>query len=166
MSLSKTEELFAMKKSVFVCGLLISLGLLFSCGSTPPAEAPEPPPQAQGSPPKREPANFEEAQARAKSAMEKAQSIKANVSVKTQYEAAFSLYTEAESLAAAGSANGIKKYLEAETAFLAAYDAALAKREEAQRQLSRAREAIKAVEADASELDRQQAEDRNQGGSR
>jgi hypothetical protein len=98
--------------------------------------------------------------------MEKAQSVKANVSVKTQYEAAFSLYTEAESLAAAGSAGGIKKYLEAETAFLAAYDEALVKREEAQRQLSRAREAIKAVEADASELDRQQAEDRNQGGPR
>jgi hypothetical protein len=95
--------------------------------------------------------------------MEKAKSIKAEVSVKARYNTALSAYTEAESLAAAGSAGGIEKYLEAEAAFLAAYDEALVKREEAERQLSRAREAIKTVEETAAEFDREQTEDRRQG---
>jgi hypothetical protein len=98
--------------------------------------------------------------------MEKAKSVKADVSVKAHYEAAFSSYTEAESLAAADSIDGIKKYLEAETAFLEAHDEALVKREEAQRQLSRAREAIKSVEDNAAEFERQQAEDQKQGNPR
>ncbi|MDR2068787.1 MAG: hypothetical protein LBP71_02845 [Spirochaetaceae bacterium] len=110
--------------------------------------------------------DFTEAKARAVSAMDKAKSVKADVSVKARYNAAFSTYTEAESLAAAGSPDGIGKYLEAETAFLTAYDEAVVKREEAQRQLSRAREVIKTVEDDAAEFDRQQAEDNRQGTSR
>jgi hypothetical protein len=90
--------------------------------------------------------------------MNKAGSIKAEIAVKARYDAAFSVYTEAESLEAAGSADGIGKYLEAETAFLAVYDEATAKREEAQRQLSRARDAIKTAEDAAAEFDREQAE--------
>jgi glycerol dehydrogenase-like iron-containing ADH family enzyme len=95
--------------------------------------------------------------------MDKAKSVKAEVSVKARYDAAFSVYTEAESLAAAGSADGIGKYLEAETAFLAAHDEAKAKREEAQLQLSRARDAIKTVENDAANFDREQSEDNQKG---
>ncbi|MDR2758691.1 MAG: hypothetical protein LBB78_04870 [Spirochaetaceae bacterium] len=156
-----------LKKSGF---LLILLGFLFSCASPPPPEtpavppqAPAVPPQAPAAPPRQESPDFKEARARAVSAMDKAKSVKADISVKTRYNTAFSAFTEAESLAAAGSAGGIGKYQEAETAFLAAHDEAIIKREEAQRQLSRAREAIKTVEDNAAEFDRQQAEDRRQG---
>ncbi|MFP3091326.1 hypothetical protein LQZ21_13475 [Treponema sp. TIM-1] len=145
-------------------GLLLVLGgFLFSCASPPPPETTAPPPQAPAKAPPQEKMDFAEAKARAVSAMDKAKSVKADVSVKDHYTTAFSTYTEAESLAAVGSADGIGKYLEAETAFLAAHDEAIAKREEAQRQLGRAREAIKTVEDEATEFDRQQAEDRRQG---
>jgi hypothetical protein len=97
--------------------------------------------------------------------LEQAKSVKADVSVKAHYDAAFSAYTEAESLEAAGSGDGIKKYFDAETAFLAAYEEALAKREEARQQLSRAREAIKSVEDEAAEFERQRTEIPEQGGA-
>ena len=136
-----------MKKHILLVWLLICLGLLFSCASQPPPKTPD----------------FADAKARAVSAMEKAKSVKAEISVKTRYDAAFSVYTEAGSLEAAGSADGIGKYLEAETAFLAAYDEAKAKRDEAQRQLSAARDAIKTVEDEAAEFDREQNEGGRQG---
>jgi hypothetical protein len=151
--------------------VLLVLVALFSCASSPPPpppqtsapQTPASPPQPQKTPSQQQPIDFTAAKAQAVSAMDKAQSVKADVSVKARYNAAFTTYTEAESLADAGSASGIEKYLEAEKAFLAAYNEAVAKREEAQRQLTRARDAIKAVEDEAAEFDRQQAEDRRQG---
>jgi hypothetical protein len=176
---------FRMKKSIFrgsnlfqttgrlkKSGLfVVLLGFLFSCASSPPQERPAPPPPPPAESPAPPPAapdrqkttDFTEAKARAVSAMDKAKSVKADVSVKARYNSAFSAYTEAESLAAAGSTGGIEKYLEAETGFLAAHDEAIAKREEAQRQLLRAREAIKTAEDTAAEFEREQAEDRRKG---
>jgi hypothetical protein len=90
--------------------------------------------------------------------MEQAKAVKADVSVKAQYAAGVSAYTEAEALAASLSPGSAEKYHQAETAFLSAYDQALVKREEAERQLARAREAIKTAEENAAEFDRLQAE--------
>jgi hypothetical protein len=155
-----------LKKSL----VLLVLLALCSCASSPPpppqtpaTQTPAPPPEPQKTPSPQQPIDFTAAKAQALSAMDKAKSVKADVSVKARYNTAVTAYTEAESLAAAGSAGGIEKYLEAEKAFLAAYDEAVAKREEAQRQLTRARDAIKAVEDESAEFDRQQAEDRRQG---
>jgi hypothetical protein len=152
-------ELFIrMKKNVLFVWLLVFLGFFSSCVSPSPPETAKPPPQTQAPPEKQETPDFTEAKARAMSAMDKARSVKAEVSVKASYDAAFSAYTEAESLEAVGSAGGIGKYLEAETAFLTAYDEAKVKQEEARRQLSRARDAIKTVEDAAAEFDREYAE--------
>jgi hypothetical protein len=84
--------------------------------------------------------------------------FKANVSLKDRYQAVQGIFSEAETLAAAQSPQGIDKYLEAEKGFLECYEQARTLREEAQRQLSRARDAIQEVETGAAEFDREQAE--------
>jgi hypothetical protein len=166
----KKELLVRMKKNVLILFLAIALGTLFSCGSAPPAAPPASPPLPQtpprADPPPQQTEDFAEARVRAVNAMEKAKSVKADVSVKAQYAIAVSAFTEAESLAASLSPGSIKKYLEAETAFLLAHDQSLVKREEAERQLARAQEAIKTAEENAAEFDRLQAEAQKQEGNR
>jgi hypothetical protein len=89
---------------------------------------------------------FPEEQDRATEAMNRARSIKANVEFKEEFEAAQALFDEAESLKAVSEEESARKYLEAETRFRAAYETAAAKRNEAQRQLDLALEAIKSLE--------------------
>jgi hypothetical protein len=138
------------KKRIFGVFMAAAAGIFFSCASAPaPAEKPA-----------EEPMNFGTAKARALAAREKALEIKANVSLKDRYQAVQGIFSEAETLEASQSPQGIDKYLEAEKGFLDCYEQARILREEAQRQLSRARDAIKEVEADAAELDREQAEER------
>jgi hypothetical protein len=142
------------RKRIFGVFIAAVAGIFFSCASAPP------PPEK----PAEEPMNFGTAKARALAAREKALEIKANVSLKDRYQAVQGIFSEAETLEASQSPQGIDKYLEAEKGFLDCYEQARVLREEAQRQLSRARDAIKEVETKAAELDRNQAEERREGG--
>jgi hypothetical protein len=84
-------------------------------------------------------------------------SIKANIASAVLFDAAQTVLDEAESLAgsttAATAGSVTEKFAEAEKGFLAAYDDAYIKREEARKQLELAREAIKRVEDEASLAD-------------
>jgi hypothetical protein len=84
------------------------------------------------------------------------------VAVKTAFDEAMKIYDRAESLAASGSAAGGASagaaYLEAEKNFLAAYEATLAKREQAEKQLALAREAVKQAEETAAAFEAGQEE--------
>jgi hypothetical protein len=137
-----------MKKCIFGMFVWAVAGIFFSCASAPPPEAP--------AEEVRETVNFETAKARAVAARDKAREIKADVSLTDRYHAVEGIFAQAETLEASQSPQGIDKYLEAEKGFLECYEQARALREEAQRQLSRAREAIKEVEAEAAELSREQ----------
>jgi hypothetical protein len=95
-------------------------------------------------------------------AREKALSIKANIASAGLFDAAQAILDEAESLAGSATAGSItaatagsvtEKFAGAEKGFLAAYDDAYIKREEARKQLELAREAIKRVEDEASLAD-------------
>jgi hypothetical protein len=141
------------KKRIFGVLMAAAAGIFFSCASAPPpAEKPA-----------EEPMNFGTAKARALAAREKALEIKANVSLKDRYQAVQGIFSEAETLEASQSPQGVDKYLEAEKGFLDCYEQARVLREEARQQLSRARDAIKEVETDAAELDREQAEEHRGG---
>ena len=128
---------------------LLVLLAFFSCKSAPATPPPESPP----------PAATKSEKDRATEAMNKAKSIKAEVGAKAEYDQALTRYNSAES-----GTNANAEYLEAEKLFLAAYDAAFAKRQEAARQLELAKQAIKTVEADAAELEAQQKAEAEQGG--
>ena len=120
---------------------LVSIVFLFSCASGPAAET----------------VDLATAQSRAAAALEKAKSVKADVAVKPEFGRAQASYSEAQGMA--GNV-AIPKYLEAEGLFLAAHDAAVAKRTEAQKQLEKARADIKAVEDEETRLKQ------DQGGAR
>jgi hypothetical protein len=142
--------------------LLFTLfALIIACKSAPPETAPEPvptpsePARAEPAPSPPPPPSTDGAaeRNRALEAMNKAKSIKADIAVKDEFNAAQNLFDEGEALLASSSGGAAQKYLEAETRFLAAYDSAYAKREEALRQLNLARQAIKSVEDDAAAYD-------------
>jgi hypothetical protein len=86
-------------------------------------------------------------------ARERALSIKANVASASLFDPAQALLDEAESLAgsatAATAGSIAEKFAEAEKGFIAAYDDAYIKREEARKQLDLAQEAIRRVETEA-----------------
>jgi hypothetical protein len=130
------------------------LMIFFSCASAPPPEEPPPAPAPVGAPEEPAPAPVEERQepdpappdvtaerARALEAKQKALSIKAEIAVAEAFSAAQSVLDDAE--ASASGASGPEKFLDAEKQFLAVYDEAYVKREEAQRQLDLAREAVR-----------------------
>jgi hypothetical protein len=134
---SKFEELEgSMRKTYLFLLSFISIVLLFSCASAPTTEV-----------------DLATAQGRASSAMEKAKSVKADVAVKTEFGRGQTAYTEADGLT--GDA-AIPKYLEAEGLLLAAHDAAVAKRDEAQKQLQKAKSDIKALEDQEANLKQEQ----------
>jgi hypothetical protein len=127
-----------MKKTYIFFLLALSICLLFSCATTPETVDPL------------------TAQNRANAAREKAQSVKADLAVKADFDKAQATYKDAEGLLPAGGAPVIEKFLEAEGLFLAAHDAAVAKREEARKQLEKAKSDIQAVETEAETLLREQ----------
>jgi hypothetical protein len=151
-------------QGVLVCLFLVMLG---ACASAPPPSEspPEPPPAVQR--PAAEPESPSASggaaeRKRALEAMDKAMSIKAEVAVKDLFDAAQKALDEGDARAAAASAEDggpPRKYLEAEEGFLAAYDSAYAKREEALRQLQLARDAIKSVEEDAAAYEAEARDD-------
>ena len=126
-----------MRKVILFLFVAAGAAFFFSCASGPSAET----------------VTLEAAQDRAQAAMEKAKSVKADVAVKTDFAGAMTVYDEAK--AASGDA-AIPKYLEAEGRFLAAHDLAVTKREEANKQLNKARSDIKAVEDEAEMLQKEQ----------
>ena len=133
-----------MKKILLI---LVSV-ILFSCASapeTPVEEAPAKEDVAQK-------VSVTEIRNKAYSAMEKALGIKANVAVKEDYTAAEKMFNEAEALDASDPESAAKAaliYMDAETAFNTVYDKAYEKRENALKELEKAKEDIKAVEDEA-----------------
>jgi hypothetical protein len=133
---------------------LLPLAIFFSCKS-----APEPAPLQPVSPVEQQ-TDASADRNKAVEAMNLAKSVKADVAVKDEFNRALGVFNDAESLAASNSVPAAgDKYREAEKLFLDAHKQAVAKREEAQRQLTLAREAIKAVENDAAALDQEQQAD-------
>ncbi|MCL2480564.1 MAG: hypothetical protein FWF38_02520 [Spirochaetaceae bacterium] len=136
-----------MKKILIVLPFVILF--LFSCKSAPA-------PDADG-------ANVQKAidivtaKSRAVDAMDKAKSIKADVAVSDEYNSALDVFNEAEKDAQnPGDLLAVtNKYLEAERLFLATYESARSKKEEAQRQLNRAKDAIKQVENEAEAFEKE-----------
>jgi hypothetical protein len=132
--------------------------VFFSCKSAPaPEPEPQPAPPLSAAEPQ---ADVSADRSRAVEAMNLAKSVKADVAVKDAFNRALGVFNNAESLAASNSASAaVDQYREAEGLFLDAHKEALAKRDEAQRQLTLAREAIKSVEDDAAALDQEQRDD-------
>jgi uncharacterized iron-regulated membrane protein len=126
-----------MKKFCLFLLCLAGIVFLFSCASGPATEA----------------VDLTTAQNRAAAALEKAKSVKADVAVKPEFDKAQASYSEAQGMTGEAA---IPKYLEAESLFLAAYDAAVAKRAEAQKQLEKAKADIKAVEDEETSLKQEQ----------
>ncbi len=147
-----------MKKILIVLPFVILF--LFSCASSPDKGT------TDGSSALQEPTDMRTAKNRAVDAMNKAKSIKADIAVKDDYNSALAVFNEAEkeAQAATNELATTNKYLEAERLFLAAYENARAKREEATKQLNKAKEDIHQVESDAEAFDKEQSEGTTQGG--
>ncbi|MCL2792038.1 MAG: hypothetical protein FWD87_03010 [Spirochaetaceae bacterium] len=140
-----------MKKILIVFPFILIF--LFSCRSAPaPAE---PVPDVRAVPA----VGVDEARNRAVNAMERARSIRADVAVRDDFNSALALFNEAEGepRTAGNLQNLVNKYFDAERLFLAAHENTRVMREEAQRQLNRAREDIRQVETAAEAFDREQA---------
>lgn len=127
-----------MKKPYMFLLTVVGAFLLFSCATAP------------------ETVDLMAAQNRAGAAREKAESVKADIAAKDDFEAAQASYKDGEGLLPTGGTAAVEKFLEAERLFLAAHDAAVAKRDEASKQLEKAKSDIKAVEAEAETLQREQ----------
>jgi superfamily I DNA and RNA helicase len=136
---------------------LLPLVVFFSCKSAPAPVTepePEPVPPVSAAEPK---ADVAADRSKAVEAMNLAKSVKADVAVKDEFNRALGVFNNAESLAASNSGpSAVEQYREAERLFLDAHKQAVAKRDEAQRQLTLAREAIKSVEDEAAALDQEQ----------
>jgi hypothetical protein len=117
---------------------------LFSCASSP---EPKDDGKLYGAP-----IDIGTAKERAVDARDKAKSIKADVAVKDDFSKALDVFNEAEANPT------IEKYLEAETLFLASYESARVKKEEAQRQMNKARDDIRQVEVNAEAFEKEQKE--------
>ena len=136
-----------MKKILLI---LISI-VLFSCASAPEQPVEEPVKEEV-----KETMSVTELRNKAYSAMEKALSIKANVAVKEDYAAAEKMFNDAEALDASNPESAAKAaliYMDAETAFNSVYDKAAEKKENALKELEKAKEDIKAVEKEAEEAE-------------
>ena len=133
--------------------------LLFSCSSTPKGNVTD---NALDS---LKPKDIGTAKSRAVDAMNKAKSIKAEVAVKDDFNNALNVFNDAEKDAAAATnvPATIDKYLQSEELFLAAYASARVKKEEAQRQLNKAKEDIRQVENNAEAFDKEQSGGAAQG---
>jgi hypothetical protein len=132
---------------------LFPLAVFFSCKSAP---SPEPQPSPSSNAVEQQ-ADVSADRSKAVEAMNMAKSVKADVAVKDDFNRALEIFNNAESLAASGSVPAaVDQYHEAERLFMDAHSRAVVKRDEAQRQLTLAREAIKAVEEDAAALDQEQ----------
>jgi hypothetical protein len=143
---------------------LLPLAVFFSCKSAPaPEPEPQPLPPVSVAEPK---ADVSADRSKAVEAMNLAKSVKADVAVKDAFNRALEIFNNAESLAASNSVPAaVDQYREAEGLFLDAHKQAAAKRDEAQRQLALAREAIKSVEDDAAVLDQEQQDDAAEEGT-
>jgi len=142
-----------MKKILIVLPFVVLF--LFSCKSAPaPTDN-----VIYGAPATEKAIDIATAKSKAVDAMEKAKSIKADVAVKDEYNSAFDVFNDAEKEAQTASnlLVAADKYLEAERLFLAAYESARAKKEEAQRQLNKAKEDIRQVEDEADAFEKEQS---------
>ena len=126
-----------MRKALSFLLILISATAFFSCASTPP--------------PAEQTVDLATAKSRATDALAKAKAVMADVAVKADYEKAQSSFKEAQGLETSAEAQAIAKYLECERTALASYNAAVAKRDEARKQLDKAKSDIKALETEAGE---------------
>jgi len=146
--------------------LLLPILVLFSCASAPekavePAAVAvvQPEPSQAITEQIRETDAMNKAKAKATEAMDKAKSVKAEVAVKADFSKALGIYNEANTLAAAGGdkvKTATAKYLESEGLFLAVYEKAKLKKEEAMKQLEKAKADLKNVEDDAAALEAEQ----------
>ncbi len=136
--------------------LLLPILVFYSCASAPEkAVEPVAAPVVQPAPV----ITADMEKGRATDAMNKAKSVKAEVAVKKEFDSAMSIYNEANTLAAAGGEKvktAAAKYLESETLFLAAYENAKVKKEEAMKQLEKAKADIKNVEDAAAAMEAEQ----------
>ncbi|MDX9800403.1 MAG: hypothetical protein RBT69_03590 [Spirochaetia bacterium] len=133
--------------------LLLPILFLYSCASAP-EKAVEPVVAAVVEPAQVFTADKEKT--RATEAMNKAKSVKAEVAMKDEFNKALGIYNEANTLVSAGGEKvktAAAKYLESEALFLAVYEKSKIKREEAVKQLEKAKAAVKNVEEDAAELE-------------
>ena len=115
--------------------------LLFSCGSTPETVLD---PVAE--------------RAKAVEAMDLAKSVKADVAFAEEYNQAVSVLEAADAMV--GTETGVvvaEQFVESEKLFRAVYEKAKIARDEALRQLNKARNDIKSVEADAEAMEQEQA---------
>jgi len=137
--------------------LVLPFFVLFSCASAPDKGiAPDDNSMQQSAAAS---VSADKEKSRATDAMNKAKDIKADVAVKDDFSKALGVYNEAETLLASGpdkTAAAAARYLESEKLFLEAYEKAKAKREEALKQLEKARADIKNVESDAAEMEAEQ----------
>ena len=141
-----------MKKILIVLPFLILF--LFSCKS-----APAPTDLTDGTTVAEKAMDIATAKGRAVDAMDKAKSIKADVAVSDEYNSALDVFNDAEKEAqnASNLLVATDKYLEAERLFLAAYESARVKKEEALRQLNKAKEDIRQLENEAEAFDKEQS---------
>ncbi|QQO08630.1 hypothetical protein [Breznakiella homolactica] len=128
-----------MKKLLCIVPVLL---LFFSCASSPSPES--------GA------ADAAASKDRAVKAMEDARSIKANVAVKDEFDAAMDAFNQGEAIATGDAA--AEKYREAERLFISSYNKAKTQRDAAMDQLNRAKLEIKGAEDDAAALEQAQAE--------
>jgi len=140
------------KKILIVLPFLILF--LFSCKS-----APAPTDLTDGTTVAEKAMDIATAKGRAVDAMDKAKSIKADVAVSDEYNSALDVFNDAEKEAQSASnlLVATDKYLEAERLFLAAYESARVKKEEALRQLNKAKEDIRQLENEAEAFDKEQS---------
>jgi len=122
-----------MRKVILFLCMCVGAALLFSCASAP---------QTDGF---AAPVSSDAARDKAQAAMEKARSVRADIAVMDDFTTGQATFNLAQSLSGEAA---IAKYQEAEKLFLAAHDTTVAKREEANKQLEKARNDIKALEQD------------------
>lgn len=137
--------------------LLLPILVLFSCASAPDKGSVTEETQTVQNITAAQNADMEKN--RATDAMNKAKSVKAEVAVKEEFNKALGIYNEANSLASAGGESiktAAAKYIESEALFLASYEKAKVKKEEAMKQLEKAKADIKNVEDDAAALEAEQ----------
>jgi hypothetical protein len=127
---NKLREVYV-KISLKMVLLLLTLGLFFSCASTPAG------------------LSGKESAAQAR---DRALSVRAEVAAKDDFAAAQAAFDDAAALEAAKSSEADAKYREAERSFTSVYETVKSKRDAAQRELNAAKTAISDVEKKASEL--------------
>lgn len=121
--------------------LTISLSILFSCASTPPAQETEVTLE-----------KLETAKTSALDAQKKADTIKSSVSAHAEYDEGTAKLQEAETLKSEGSyIESLQAYEQSEKAFLQAHEIAEEKRNAALKAIEQAEQAIAEAEKNAAE---------------